>query len=45
MKRAKTICAGCPVQADCLVAGMSEDYGIWGGLSPKQRKRIAKGTA
>ena len=42
MKRAKALCSDCPVQLQCLEAGMGEDYGIWGGLSPKQRHRIRK---
>ena len=45
MHRAKRICATCPVTDQCLEAGMDEDYGIWGGLSPKQRRRIRKETA
>lgn len=42
MKKAKVICASCDVRLDCLQAGMGEDYGIWGGLSPKQRMRLRK---
>lgn len=42
MHRAKALCSDCPVRLECLEAGLSEDYGIWGGLSPKQRMRIRK---
>ena len=37
---AKTICYRCPVREDCLRAGMAEEHGIWGGLTPEQRHRI-----
>jgi WhiB family redox-sensing transcriptional regulator len=45
MRKAKALCDECPVQAECLEAGMDEEYGIWGGLSPKQRRRLKKGAA
>jgi len=35
---AKTICAQCPVQAECRDFGLEEYAGIWGGLSARQRK-------
>ena len=45
MRKARDLCGICPVQADCLEAGMDEEYGIWGGLSPKQRMRLRKESA
>ena len=38
--QAKALCATCPVKAECLEAGMNEHFGIWGGLSEKQRKKL-----
>ena len=41
---AKAICAGCPVRAECLdfaLAG-SERFGIWGGLTEKERRVEAR---
>lgn len=38
--QAKKVCAQCPVQAECLSAGMTEEYGIWGGLSSTERRRL-----
>lgn len=32
-------CAGCPVVAECAEAGAHEAHGLWGGLSPGQRRR------
>lgn len=40
--KARMICyAECPVQTECLRFCMETDslYGIWGGLTPSQRKR------
>ncbi len=38
-RRAKMICAGCPVRAMCLAGAIerSEPYGIFGGLSAEER--------
>jgi Transcription factor WhiB len=30
-QRARRICAGCPVQLECAVAGEGEKYGVWAG--------------
>jgi len=32
----------CPVIAECLQVGVYEDFGIWGGTTPDQRKKIRK---
>jgi WhiB family redox-sensing transcriptional regulator len=41
-RRAKAICATCPVKQPCLDYAMRtrEQHGIWGGLSESERKRI-----
>lgn len=44
-KAAKAICATCPVTTACLNAGQGERDGIWGGLTPKQRRQRFKETA
>lgn len=38
-KKAKQICAICPVQTKCLDHANQNDetFGIWGGLTPKER--------
>jgi len=41
---AKAVCAGCPVAEECLDAGMWEKFGIWGGLSERERRRRRAGT-
>jgi WhiB family transcriptional regulator, redox-sensing transcriptional regulator len=37
---AKAVCAACPVQEPCLVAGMAEYHGIWGGLTVRERRAM-----
>ena len=45
---AVTVCCRCPVVDECLTYAMEcEDldrfhYGIWGGLTPRQRERLAR---
>jgi len=39
-KTAKEICMRCPVVSECLQVGVYEEFGIWGGTTPQQRKRI-----
>lgn len=41
-RRAKAICALCPVRADCLDYALTirEPHGIWGGLSEHERLEL-----
>lgn len=41
---AKRICAGCPVQMECLDYAIeaNENIGIWGGLGAKERRPLAR---
>lgn len=42
--RAKAICKGCPVRLHCLSYAIAHKipYGVWGGLSARERGRISK---
>jgi len=40
--KCKTICARCPVRGYCLELGWFEDWGIWAGFTPQERKRLRK---
>lgn len=39
---ARQICRQCPVRAECLTEALKqgERYGCWGGMSPRQRRRV-----
>lgn len=41
---AKSICRACDVQAECLAYALNSDekFGIWGGTSERERRRIRK---
>lgn len=41
-REAKEVCAGCVVKAECLSYALAngEKYGIWGGTSERERRRI-----
>lgn len=42
-QEAKSICAGCPIRESCKTWGLAhEDFGIWGGTTPAERKRERK---
>lgn len=42
---AKLVCSHCPVQAECLEAGLMESVGVWGGKSERERRvlRLQRG--
>ena len=41
-REAKRVCAGCSVRVECLEAALANDerFGIWGGLSERERRRL-----
>ena len=43
-REAKRICSGCEVRAECLEYALAHDerFGIWGGLSERERRRLKK---
>lgn len=38
MRAALRVCAGCPVRAECEVAGRDHHQGVWGGKTPAMRR-------
>jgi WhiB family transcriptional regulator, redox-sensing transcriptional regulator len=46
-REAKEVCRGCVVREDCLEYAIthSEKFGIWGGLSERERRRIRRERA
>lgn len=43
--QAKALCARCPVRLACRDAGLDEPYGIWGGLTERERGNYQKRRA
>ncbi|MDH4144456.1 MAG: WhiB family transcriptional regulator [Acidimicrobiia bacterium] len=46
-REAKEVCRGCVVRTDCLEYAIvhGEKFGIWGGLSERERRRIRRERA
>lgn len=44
-REAKRVCRSCEVRAECLEYAIENDerFGIWGGLSERERRRISRG--
>jgi WhiB family transcriptional regulator, redox-sensing transcriptional regulator len=44
-REAKRICLGCEVRDSCLEYALAHDerFGIWGGLSERERRRLKRG--
>lgn len=36
---AKMVCAICPRREECADAGIDEEFGVWGGTTPEERKK------
>lgn len=43
----KAVCLACPVRTACLAAALDnrEQYGIWGGTSPRERRKLLRNAA
>lgn len=46
-REAKTVCQGCEARGECLEFALQngEKFGIWGGKSERERRRIRKARA
>jgi WhiB family redox-sensing transcriptional regulator len=46
-REAKEVCRGCVVRDDCLEYALrnGEKFGIWGGMSERERRRIRRQRA
>lgn len=45
-RAAKAVCNRCVVRAECLAYALTppvERYGLWGGLSERERRRLRQG--
>jgi len=43
-REAKKVCTGCEVRAECLEYALEHDerFGIWGGLSERERRKLKR---
>ena len=46
-REAKAVCRGCTVSEECLEYALrnSEKFGIWGGMSERERRRVRRQRA
>ena len=42
--RAKAVCLGCPVRAECLADALDNrvEFGVWGGMTERERRAVLK---
>jgi WhiB family transcriptional regulator, redox-sensing transcriptional regulator len=42
--RAKALCFGCPVRAECLADALDNrvEFGVWGGLTERERRALLR---
>jgi WhiB family redox-sensing transcriptional regulator len=47
VRAAKKVCMGCPVKQECLDYALRRDerFGVWGGLTAQQRRRLKRRAA
>jgi WhiB family redox-sensing transcriptional regulator len=45
-REAKKVCRACEVRTECLEYALEHDerFGIWGGLSERERRRLKRGA-
>ncbi len=43
-KRARTLCYGCQVRAECLAEALDNriEWGVWGGMTERERRRLLR---
>jgi WhiB family redox-sensing transcriptional regulator len=42
--KAKLVCAGCPVRAECLAEALDNqiEWGVWGGMTERERRALLR---
>lgn len=45
--QARRVCMLCPVRSECLADALARDerFGVWGGTSEKQRRKLQAGAS
>lgn len=44
-QQARKLCAGCPAKTACLAANLDDQWGVFGGTTAEERKRLRDGAA
>ena len=46
-REAKRVCTGCEVKPECLEYALARDerFGIWGGMSERERRRLKRAVS
>jgi WhiB family redox-sensing transcriptional regulator len=42
-RRGQLVCVGCPIRMECIMDGLYEEFGIWGGTLPADRGKLRSG--
>lgn len=42
MRACRALCEVCPSRGECAEAGLYERFGVWGGLSERERRRVRR---
>src|ERR1700743_957279 len=43
-RKAKIVCVGCPVRAECLAEALDNriEFGVWGGMTERERRALLR---
>ena len=42
VREAKAVCYGCVIRKECLDENLREEFGVWGGTTPRERRKIRR---
>lgn len=39
-EQSRVVCDACPIRTECLLFGLTQRYGMWGGMTEKERRAL-----